>query len=360
MALDGIRYRIDRIEQGDTQIAEGVRVEPASYLPAVSAEEQVVARPIAGRSPVFPLFLDLPLLTGAEMPHAPHLAVTATPWSGPVALWSAASDAGYEVNRILSVPSVVGLTESALAAARSGLWDRGAALRVKVFGGTIASAAEADVLNGLNAAAIGDGTPDRWEVFQFARADLVAPQTYDIRLRLRGQAGTEAMIPPAWPEGSLVVFLDRGPEQIDVPLSARGLARHYRIGPALRGYDDTAVIHRVEAFQGVGLRPYAPVHLRMQAMSGGDLGLVWVRRTRIDGDSWESFEVPLGEDREHYLLRILSAGNVVREEYLTEPQWTYRAALRAHDGVSGPFRVAVAQVSDRFGAGPFAVLDMPG
>ena len=360
LELDGARYRIDRIDQGEFQIAEAVRVEPASYLPSDAAEERVEPRAFVARTPVFPQFLDLPLLTGAEVPHAPHVAVTATPWSGPVAVWSAAADAGYEVNRILSIPTVVGLTETDLASARVGVWDRGPALRVKVFGGTIASAAESDVLNGVNAAAIGDGSVDNWEVFQFARADLVAPQTYDISLRLRGQAGTGTLMPVVWPAGSLVVFLGRGPVQIDLPLSARGLDRHYRIGSALRGYDDGSVIHRVAAFRGVGLRPYAPVHLRAVKTAGGDVDLSWVRRTRIDGDSWESVEVPVGEDREAYQLRVFVAGTPVREMQLTTPGWTYPWSARTVDGATGAFRVEVAQVSDRFGPGPAASIDLAG
>ena len=55
------------------------------------------------------------------------------------------------------------------------------------------------VLGGANLAAIGDGSADRWEVFQFARAELIAPQTYLLRDRLRGQAGSEhcrSLLPP--------------------------------------------------------------------------------------------------------------------------------------------------------------------
>ena len=35
-----------------------------------------------------------------------------------------------------------------------------------------------------------------------------------------------------------------------------GLARHYRIGVTARGYDDPTVVSRIEAFDGIGLRPY--------------------------------------------------------------------------------------------------------
>jgi hypothetical protein len=121
--------------------------------------------------------------------------------------------------------------------------------------------------------------------------------------------------------------------------------------------DDPSYVEKVLAFQGVGLRPYAPAHLRAVAV-GGDLALGWVRRTRIDGDSWEGIEVPLGEAAESYLLRIRDAGGVVREEVLSQPTFTYTAAMRSADAPGTPFTIEVAQLSDRFGAGPFARIEI--
>jgi hypothetical protein len=54
----------------------------------------------------------------------------------------------------------------------------------------------------------------------------------------------------------------------------------------------------------------APVHVK--AARGDDgVTFTWIRRTRIDGDSWVG-EVPLGEDSEQYALDVLSDGGVVR------------------------------------------------
>jgi len=38
---------------------------------------------------------------------------------------------------------------------------------------------------------------------------------------------------------------------------------------------------------------------------------------------------------------------------VSDRHWTYGAGLQAADGVAAPLRVEVAQVSDRYGAGPF-------
>ena len=83
-----------------------------------------------------------------------------------------------------------------MTAACAGLIDRGDALEVKLITGTLSSVNEDALLSGANTAAIGDGSPDNWEVFQFAQAELVAPKTYHLTGRLRGQAGTNGVMPP--------------------------------------------------------------------------------------------------------------------------------------------------------------------
>ncbi len=349
-------YRLDRLEEAGVRAVEAVRVEPAVYRPSDAAEERVLPRPFTPPVPVFPLFLDLPLISGDEVPHAPHVAVTATPWPGSVAVYSALEDAGYALNRLLPAPAAIGQTLTALPRARPGLWDRGAPLRVRLWSGALASASPAAVLAGANLLAIGDGSSDRWELVQFVTATLVAPGVWDLALRLRGQAGTDGAMPEVWPAGSLVVRIGPAVQQIDLPAAARGLARHYRIGPAGRGVDDPSYVHRVEAFLGIGLRPYRPCHLRAAAEASGDLRLTWIRRTRIDGDGWTSPEVPLGEAREAYLLRVLDGETVLREVSVTAPEWVYPRALQIADGAGPGTAVAVAQVSDRFGPGPFASL----
>lgn len=354
---DGL-YRIDRLEQGEARLIEAVRVEPNVYVPSDAVGGRVSLTPFVPPVPVYPVFLDLPLMTGEEVAHAPHIAVTATPWPGSVAVYSAASDSGYKLNQTVSGLSVIGVTQGPMLRAAPGLWDRGPALRVRLYSGTLSSADMIDVLNGTNAAAIGDGSSDNWEIFQFAEATLVGQDTYDLSLRLRGQLGSDGLMPEAWPAGSLFVLLDGTPQQITLAASARDLARHYRVGPGGRSYDDPSYVHLIEAFKGIGLRPYSPCQLRSQWV-GGDLALNWVRRTRIDGDSWSSTEVPLGEAQESYLLRVRGTGEaLLRELTVSQPEWSYDAAAQSADGVALPFAVEVAQMSDRFGPGLFARIEI--
>ena len=67
------------------------------------------------------------------------------------------------------------------------------------------------------------------------------------------------------------------------------------------------------------------MHLR--AVVDGDVAVSWIRRTRIEGDVWQSYEVPLGEDREAYLVRVSSGGVVLREAEVLTPEFTYTTAM---------------------------------
>ena len=107
------------------------------------------------------------------------------------------------------------------------------------------------------------------------------------------------------------------------------------------------------------LRPYRVAHLRRSGDFGSDVTLGWTRRSRIDGDNWQSLDVPLGEESEAYLLRVRQGGTVLREVTVTSPGWTWTPAMQAADApLPGTAQVEVAQLSQRFGPGPFASLDL--
>nr|WP_319948795.1 glycoside hydrolase/phage tail family protein [uncultured Shimia sp.] len=350
-------YRVDRVEQGPHQMLEAVRIEPTVYEPAGYDDDLVSLKPFVPPVPVLPQFMDLPLLTGDEIPHAPHLAISAKPWPGSVAVYDAYDDSGYRLNQVVTARATVGHTQTQMVAAQAGRWDLGDALQVKLVSGAFESISQDAVLAGGNLVAIGDGSAENWELFQFQDAQLVGPDTWWLTRRLRGQLGTDGLMPAVWPEGSVVVLMESSVKQIDLASSTRNTARHFRIGPAARGYDDPSYVHRQEAFPGVGLRPYTPCHLSATPSTEGT-AISWVRRTRRDGDSWDTPDVPLNEESEKYLVRVIQNGTVKREVTAVQPYWTYSAAHQAQDNLSGPFQVQVAQMSASFGPGLFATLNI--
>ncbi len=346
-------YRIDRLEKADLQLAEAVRIERGVYTANGLQDDLVAIRPFVAPVPVVPVFMDLPLLTGTEATHAPYLAVSADPWPGSVAVHASARDEDYVLRDVISDQAVMGFTETPLHRASAGIWDEGAPLRVKLIDGILESRPRTSLLNGANLAAIGDGTPGNWEVFQFSDAALQEPGVYALSGRLRGQLGTDALMPDVWPEGATFVLLDERVAQTSLLPSERRVARHFRIGPASRGYDDPSYEHLVEAFDGNGLRPYAPVHLSVQTLPDADT-FSWIRRTRIEGDDWAGLYVPLGEESESYLIRVRANGALAREEIVPEPRWAYTTAAKSADGLTGGYAVEIAQISAIYGAGPAA------
>nr|WP_273499620.1 phage tail protein [Lentibacter algarum] len=79
LQFDGIEQllRVDRVEIGKEQIVEAVRIASEAYNPVDMAEDTPLMSGFTPALPIFPLFLDLPLMRGDEVPHAPHLAVSA-------------------------------------------------------------------------------------------------------------------------------------------------------------------------------------------------------------------------------------------------------------------------------------------
>ncbi|MGJ8546793.1 MAG: baseplate multidomain protein megatron [Sulfitobacter sp.] len=345
-------YRIDRVEQGAYQLIEAQRIEPKTYELSPLDDALVPLRPFVPPSPISALFLDLPLLRGDELPHAPYVAASAKPWPGSVALYQAPQDSNYALGGLLRRRATLGRSQTDLPAASAGLIDHGPALLVKLSTGSLESVGQDALLGGANLAAIGDGTSDNWELFQFGTADLVAPRTYALTGRLRGQAGSDALMPQSWPAGARFVLLNGAPQQLEISPQERGITQHLRIGPGNRPLDDPSYRYEQRSFAGNGLRPLSPCHLRaVPDLQTGGLDISWLRRSRISADSWDTPEIPLGEESQSYLLRIHMGGALLREEILTAPIWHYSAAAQAQDGATGLIALEVAQISAIYGPG---------
>ncbi|TRW96877.1 host specificity protein [Paracoccus sp. M683] len=349
-------WRIDRVERAGALTVDAVRVEPGVYVPALATEISGSVKAYRPHLPVWPVFLDLPLMRGDEVPHAPYVAASGKPWPGRVATFLSPDETGgFELDVMMRRPAIMGLTESPLRAARPGMMDRGAPLRLRLNQGELRSIGQPALLNGGNLLAIGDGSSNRWELLQFVHAVPVEPGLWDISHRLRGQAGTDAVIPAVWPIGSAAVLVDRAVVQLDLPPSVRGQERFWRIGPAERPVDDRSYRSGAITIRSVGLRPYSPCHLRCEGRQ-----VSWTRRTRIDGDGWDGPDVPLGENREQYLLRLRQAGSVIHEMRLDRPEYQVPQSVWLQALADGAFHIEVAQLSDQFGAGPFTRREING
>ncbi len=344
--------RLARIADGLAREAEAVATEPGIFgaLAAPAREFLPDSVPVFGAVDL--LFLDLPLLRGDEIAHAPQMAASASPWPGSISIFRAAEDEGFVLDSAISAPAVMGETEGDLDPGPTSRWDRGNLVRVRLFHGALECVSKISVLGGANVAAI--GSEERgFEIIQFRNAELVAPDTYDLSVFLRGQAGTELQMETPHPAGSRFVLLSGALRQAGLAAGERGLPFHWRYGPAPLELSDPAYTARTLSFSGVGLRCLSPVHIRAARAPGGDVILSWIRRTRIDGDSWEQTDVPLGEDAEAYEVDVLSGSSVLRTLFASAPTATYSQVDQVADFGSPPgvLIVDICQVNATFGRG---------
>ena len=351
--LEGVCYRVDHMEINQHAVIRAVRVEPLAVSQTSTDGDVSTWTPHIEASPLFRLWLDLPLVASEQIPHAPFLAVTADPWTEPAVLFSSNADYGYTFNSKLDRPAFVGKTLSDLPRAAAGLIDRGPDLMFELPLGEMESVSLSGMLSGLNLVAIGDGSAENWEIFQFMKADLVSSQRYSISIRLRGLAGTDAIMPDIWPAGSYIVPLSDKLRQISLLEEHLNTERHFRLIGAGQFLGGEAQRYDVISFRGIGLRPLSVSHFNVQITEEGLHHFRWIRRTRFGGDAWEGYDVPLSEEREIYLFVVLSlTGAVVRREVVDRASFFYTAEMRIEDDMTGAYHAEVSQISMRFGEGP--------
>lgn len=344
-------YRIDRMEIAEAIQCVATRVSKEVYEPAMPMAADDALGGFSSPVPVTPLFMDLPLIRGDENAHSPHVVAVAEPWPGPAAVYSAFGDNDFQLNTVLSSRPIVGQLQTTLPKVQSGVWDRSTPVEVKLIHGALESLPETAVLQGGNVALVGDGTAGNWEVLQFASAELISEDSYEISHRLRGQAGSDGVQASEWPSGSWFVLLNGAVDQMELPLASLGLEKTYRVGPAGYPVSDPIYTEQVHQFQGNGMRPYAPVHLRADWNAAGDLSLSWIRRSRIGGDNWELPEIPLGEEVESYRVEVHSDGVLVHSEFTQTPELTLATSVMSPWSSGGFLEVRVAQISALYGAG---------
>ena len=357
--MNGLSYRIDRCEFGENISVKAVRAEMSLGAQSHVESDHKKWNPHAEAGPVSSIWVDLPLISSTQIAHAPFLAVAADPWLSPAVLWSSDEDAGYSINTVFEVASIIGRTLTQLAFSPVGVLDRGPALLIEMPVGEIESTSLSGLLSGRNMMAIGDGNLENWEIFQFKDVDLISPGIYGISTRLRGLAGSEAFMPQNWPIGSFVVLIDERLKQISLPVEKLNVENNYRIGPSNESIGSELVQHRIATFKGTGLRPLSVGHLSYHIEDQDIHSFRWIRRTRVNGDSWEGYDVPLSEEREMYQFVVKSAeGAVLMTRILDEPRFFYLLEHRSENGVDGRYFVEVTQISLVYGSGPTKGLEV--
>jgi hypothetical protein len=351
LTVNGRRRLMEIQEIADTEsrAITAVSIDPEVFNLALAPPQRRVPALPPAIGPVHALVLDLPALTSAQPPVLARLAIFANPWPGPVAVWASTDGLSYSQSALALAPSIVGETLDDLPAGPMARWHNGS-FRVQLFGGAIASVSDSALFAGANAAAVqrADGA---WEVIQFANAELAGERTYLLSRLLRGQAGSEGSMGAPLAAGAPFVLLDDHVVTLASGLNALERTLQLRVIAAGRDHGDPAALAMTATPQVTALKPLAPVHVSAARDTSG-VTISWIRRTRIEGDSWVG-EVPLGEDSEQYSVDILSGTAVVRTLNVTAPMVLYTTADELADfgAPQTNLRVRVAQLSATVGRG---------
>jgi hypothetical protein len=236
-----------------------------------------------------------------------------------------------------------GLSPMEAAAFSIDRWDDGNFIRIRLYGGALASVAKDALLDGANAFAIESG--DDWEVVQVRQCTLVAPNLYELRGFLRGQLGSAHAIRAPHPVGARIVRLDERLARMDVAAHEWREAVSFVAPPAGGSSSDARAASINVTLPHAASRPWAPAHLRAHRESSGDVAISWIRCAR-SGDAWGAAEPPIGAPAESYRLDILDGEAVKRSVTPSSPSHTYTSAEQIADFGAPPasLRLRVAQI----------------
>jgi hypothetical protein len=345
----GRLFQIQRITDGAARQISARAVDPLVYDAAASLVASMASATRTVFGPPQVVVLDL-ALARTEPPPLSLIAAWASPWPNTLAVWRREA-AGFAFLAAIEKRAVIGVTLDPAPPGPVGRFDNSAVFRVQIGSGQLSSVDDASALAGKTAMAL-RGADGAWEIFAFARAELVAENTYRLSRLLRGLGGEDFLAARGAPAGSSVVLLDSAVVALARNAAEIGVAQEYRIGPADRHYADPIFARASFAATTKALTPYAPCRAKARRdVEGVSIG--FIRRGRVDSDAWEAVEIPLGEEREAYEIDIALPGGGTRTLAVATPFALYSAAQELADfgAQQSAFDVAIYQISARVGRG---------
>lgn len=319
------RFLITRIEDGATRDVEARQVGSGDVTGShIRSGRRLRGRDAANAfSPVLHL-MDLPRYRDGR--NFARAAVATRPWKRIVLSVSPETE-NYERRLVMTRPARLGRLTAPLTAGPAGRIDHANAIMVRMVHGGLSSVSMLALLNRANRVAVRSES-GAWEILSFCRADEVATGHWLLSGLLRGLYGTEDAMAAGAAENAPFVMLDEAVRGLDLDAGEAGLTLNWIAEAAGSGGGRVGP----RSFAG-GIRaetPFAPVHLRAERHGDG-IHLRWVRRSRLDADSWEGEDVPLDEDGEAYRVQILDGGSPVRTLSVTAPEALYTDAMELAD-----------------------------
>jgi hypothetical protein len=277
------------------------------------------------------VLLDMPILADADDNAGFYAAVKpdtdASSFPGAV-LFKSTDNVTFDTVGSSTQAAIFGTAATVLGDGPVGVFDEAASVTVNVGFGTLSSITRDALLNGIaNLMLVGS------EVIQFRTATLVSAGIYTLTGLLRGRRGTEwATATHAADEA--VVLLDAAVKRVPLSNADLGLARWWK-AVTMGRTGDTAT---AEFFtdNGVGLKPFAPVDLRVARDASNNIAITLQRRSRLSTRLIGPLGIscPLGEDSERYAVDVYATSGystIKRTLTASAPSLAYLAADQVTD-----------------------------
>ena len=176
---------------------------------------------------------------------------------------------------------------------------------------------------------------------------------------MRGQLGTEHLTAIQSAADADFLLLDQAVTKLPWTSDKADVLLSYRLVPAGKPISYNWAVNKSYAGQQTALKPFAPVHLKALQLDNGDVSVSWIRRTRWEGDSWATAEVPLQEEELKFSLMLRhqpanASQALVLQTYATTEEAIIlpRLDLSIHlPSGTHSLIIEVAQASIKFGSG---------
>jgi hypothetical protein len=169
--------RLVSIADSDLRSIDAVRQDRAVYdLPPGEPRPASLSTPTVFGAPDV-ILLDLPQLREDQPAHRPFVAAHAKPWPGETAIYRSAATDGFALLSTFGSRARLGVLAADFYAGPVSRFDRGNALVVDLYSGTLESVPDITLLGGANALAVETGA-GQWEIIQAGAAELIAAGRY--------------------------------------------------------------------------------------------------------------------------------------------------------------------------------------
>ena len=329
-----------------------MRTAPSLVMPAPQSRPPLVA----GR-PWVEIF-DLPVATG-KPETLQAIAACADPWPGGLTVWQSVDGKSYTPYAAVAACARMGRTVSALPAGPLWVWDDAHSLTFTLAGGVLSSPGDLAALAGQPMLLL--KAPDgRSELIGFSKAELVGAGQWRISRLLRGFGGTEAQAGRDLPAGALVVVLDGAVQPLLQGGAHVGETWFWRIAPADADPYGALSVALNTTTSAEALLPMAPVGITARRRSDG-VWMSWIRRARLDADSWAETDIGLDEAVEAYRVSILKGGVVIRQIEAGSSACLYASADELNDfgAKQTSLTLTVQQISSSVGVGRGVRVTLP-